>query len=151
MASITFKNEMTDRFRRLVEMMFKSGQARSNSDIAALMEQPVQIISKLLNGGRIITLEQASALSKNAGVSTEWLLTGEGSAFKASLAEESNRNLVSRITDALFQGEIPKALADDISDELMDYKERETEYREQIDSLNGKIIRMLEVAKRYSD
>ena len=152
MASSAFKEDVTGRFRKLVDMLNKTGQARTNSEVAALMNQPVQIMAKLLSGDRIITLEQASALAKNAGISTDWLLTGKGQAFQSQSSEDAPKeNLINRVTTAIFQGEIPKALGEDIIRELMEYRDNDASQKEQINALNTRIIKMLDVARKYSE
>ena len=152
MASSAFKEDVTKRFRKLVDMLNKTGQARNNSEVAALMNQPVQIMAKLLNGDRIITLEQAAALAHNAGVSTDWLLAGKGQAFHNERSEdEPKENLINRVTTAIFQGEIPKSLGEDIIRELMEYRDTDAAQKEQINALNTRIIKMLDVARKYSE
>lgn len=151
MASSAFKASVTERFNRLVEMLNKTGLARNNSEVAALMNQPVQIMAKLLNGDRIVTLEQASALSQNAGVNSDWLFTGKGSAFKASGDGKAEKeNLITRITTAMFQGEISKSLGEDIIEELMAYRDKDEQQLAEINKLNKRIIKMLELSKKFS-
>ncbi len=151
MASTEFKQGVTHRFNRLVEMLIKMGLARNNSSVAELMNQPVQIMSKLLSGERIITLEQASELSKNAGVNADWLLTGNGEAFqKETTEEDANENLINRVTTAIFQGDIPKNLGEDIIEELMAYRDLDAAQKEEINKLNTRIIKMLELGKKFS-
>ena len=151
MASTEFKQGITSRFNRLVVMLNKTGKAKNNSEVAALMNQPVQIMSKLLNGDRIVTLEQVSTLAQNAGVNSDWLLTGRGTAFRNETNEASEKeNLVNRVTTAIFQAEIPKELGEDIIRELMAFRDNSTRQQEQINELNLRIIKMLDLAKNYS-
>lgn len=88
MAKQNFKEEMTKRFNRVVEILKDLGYT-SHTQIAELIEQPLQTVSKLLSGERIITLEQASALSRNSRINLIWLLTGAGS----ELVEGDNANV----------------------------------------------------------
>jgi len=97
MAKQDFKEEMTRRFNRAVEILKDSGYS-TNTQIAELIEQPLQVVSKLLSGERIITLEQASALSRNSRINIIWLLTGNGSEIVER--EDSNATVFSKPTDA---------------------------------------------------
>lgn len=78
MAKQDFKEDITKRFNRAVEILKELGYT-SHTQIADLIEQPLQTVSKLISGERIITLEQASALSRNSRINLAWLLTGIGS------------------------------------------------------------------------
>ena len=87
MASDTFKKEFTQRFNEVVSYLKRSNVVNTNTEIAKLIEQPLQVVSKLISGERIITLEQTSALSRNAGININWLLTGKGTML---LADDSS-------------------------------------------------------------
>lgn len=78
MAKEEFKKEMTTRFNQLVEYLKESGQAKNNTEVGKLIGQPLQVVSKLLSGERVITLEQSGELSKNSNIDANWLLTGKG-------------------------------------------------------------------------
>ena len=82
MASKTFKSEMTRRFGEVVKYLMMSGVAQSKTEISWLIEQPLQVVSKLLNGERIITMEQTQKLILNTQIDAHWFLTGEGSMLK---------------------------------------------------------------------
>lgn len=78
MASKSFKKEMTQRFIEVVKFLTMSEKVRSKTEIGLLMDQPLQLVSKLLNGERIITLEQAQKLVLNTNIDAHWFITGEG-------------------------------------------------------------------------
>lgn len=78
MASKSFKKEMTQRFIEVVKFLTMSEKVRSKTEIGLLMDQPLQLVSKLLNGERIITLEQAQRLVLNTNIDAHWFITGEG-------------------------------------------------------------------------
>lgn len=78
MASKSFKKEMTQRFIEVVKFLTMSEKVRSKTEIGLLMNQPLQLVSKLLNGERIITLEQAQRLVLNTNIDAHWFITGEG-------------------------------------------------------------------------
>ena len=83
---------------------------------------------------------------------TDWLLTGKGQAFQSQSSEDAPKeNLINRVTTAIFQGEIPKALGEDIIRELMEYRDNDASQKEQINALNTRIIKMLDVARKYSE
>lgn len=80
MATEEFKNEVTKRFALLVDALKKRGY-KNNTQIAKLINQPLQVVSKLLSGERIITLEQVGELCINSNANSYWLLTGKGGMF----------------------------------------------------------------------
>lgn len=69
---------MTQRFIEVVKFLTMSEKVRSKTEIGLLMNQPLQLVSKLLNGERIITLEQAQRLVLNTNIDAHWFITGEG-------------------------------------------------------------------------
>lgn len=69
---------MTQRFIEVVKFLTMSEKVRSKTEIGLLMNQPLQLVSKLLNGERIITLEQAQKLVLNTNIDAHWFITGEG-------------------------------------------------------------------------
>lgn len=69
---------MTQRFIEVVKFLTMSEKVRSKTEIGLLMDQPLQLVSKLLNGERIITLEQAQKLVLNTNIDAHWFITGEG-------------------------------------------------------------------------
>ncbi len=69
---------MTQRFIEVVKFLTMSEKVRSKTEIGLLMDQPLQVVSKLLNGERIITLEQAQKLVLNTNIDAHWFITGEG-------------------------------------------------------------------------
>ena len=79
MANIEFKKKITKNFIEVVKYLKISGQVKSKTEVGEFIGQPLQVISKLLSGDRIITLEQMQLLIKNTNVSSYWFLTGVGS------------------------------------------------------------------------
>lgn len=69
---------MTQRFIEVVKFLTMSEKVRSKTEIGLLMDQPLQVVSKLLNSERIITLEQAQKLVLNTNIDAHWFITGEG-------------------------------------------------------------------------
>ncbi len=150
MASSAFKQEITERFNLLVSLLIRNGRVKNNTAIAKIIGQPVQVVSKLLSGDRIITLEQASALSKEADVNTDWLLTGKGEVFLAREQPQINAdNLVADISAMVTRNEIPKEIGEKIIQVLTELKEENSRQKDEINELNTKIIKMLELARRY--
>lgn len=78
MASKHFKSEITRRFVEVVKYLMMSEAVHSKTEIGLLMDQPLQVVSKLLTGQRIITLEQTRKLILNTNVNAHWFITGEG-------------------------------------------------------------------------
>ena len=79
MANVKFKKAMTEHFIEVVKYLKVSGRVKSKTEIGEIIGQPLQVISKLLSGDRIITLEQMQLLIKNTNVDSYWFLTGVGS------------------------------------------------------------------------
>ena len=79
MANVEFKKSMTEHFIEVVKYLKISGRVKSKTEIGEIIGQPLQVISKLLSGQRIITLEQMQLLIKNTNVNSYWFLTGVGS------------------------------------------------------------------------
>ena len=79
MANNEFKKAITKNFIEVVKYLKISGQVKSKTEVGEFIGQPLQVISKLLSGDRIITLEQMQLLIKNTNVSSYWFLTGVGS------------------------------------------------------------------------
>ena len=149
MASESFKADVTSRFNLLVELLIKRGLAKNNSGVARLMEQPAQIISKLLSGERIITLEQTSALSRNAQVNGDWLLTGKGDIFKEETeAPPSPDDLIAAVATAVARHEIPKILGERIVEQLSQMRDDLMAHKTEINELNQRIIKMLDLSKK---
>ncbi|MBT3444546.1 MAG: hypothetical protein HN443_05855 [Flavobacteriaceae bacterium] len=73
-----FKSEITRRFVEVVKYLMMSEAVHSKTEIGLLMDQPLQVVSKLLTGQRIITLEQIRKLILNTNVNAHWFITGEG-------------------------------------------------------------------------
>ena len=73
MASKYFKSEITRRFVEVVKYLMMSEAVHSKTEIGLLMDQPLQVVSKLLTGQRIITLEQTRKLILNTNVNAHWL------------------------------------------------------------------------------
>jgi hypothetical protein len=70
MANAKFKKTITKHFIEVVKYLKISGQVKSKAEIGEVIGQPLQVISKLLSGERIITLEQTQLLIKNTDVSS---------------------------------------------------------------------------------
>jgi hypothetical protein len=86
-AKTDFKEEMTERFKKVVDYLKKYEIATKNTEVAKLIGQPLQVVSKLLSGERIITLEQTSELIVNTNIDSKWLLTGEGEMIKGEMEQ----------------------------------------------------------------
>jgi len=150
MASSAFKQEVTERFNLLVDMLIRNGSVKNNTAIAKIIGQPVQVVSKLLSGDRIITLEQASALSKAVDVNTDWLLTGKGEVFLPKEQPRINAdNMVAEISAMVTRNEMPRGIGDKIIQVLTELRDENVRQKDEINGLNGKIIKMLELARRY--
>ena len=149
MASESFKMDVTSRFNLLAELLIKKGLAKNNAGIARLMEQPAQIISKLLSGERIVTLEQTSALSRNARVNGDWLLTGEGEIFKEDTpTTPAPDDIIAAVATAVARHEIPKILGEKIIEQLSVMRDELMVHKNEINDLNQRIIKMLELSKK---
>ena len=79
MANVEFKKAITEHFIEVVKYLKVSGRVKSKTEIGEIIGQPLQVISKLLSGERIITLEQMQLLIKNTNINSYWFLTGVGS------------------------------------------------------------------------
>jgi len=147
MASVAFKNGVTERFVLLVDTLIRSGVAKNYTTIARLMDQPLQVVSKIMNGERIVTLEQASALSKNAKINADWLITGVGEMFKQQALEMDTAvegDILLEITRAVSRFELSGPLSEKIILAISDLKKENGELKNEVSSLKEKIIRMLE-------
>ena len=82
MASKDFKTEMAQRFIEVVKYLTMSETVHSKTEIGLLMDQPLQVVSKLLTGQRIITLEQTQKLIQNTNINAHWFITVEGLMLK---------------------------------------------------------------------
>ncbi len=82
MASKIFKSEMTRRFIEVVKYLIMSEAVSSMTEIGLLMNKPLQVVSKLLTGQRIITLEQTQKLILNTNINAHWFITVEGLMLK---------------------------------------------------------------------
>lgn len=151
MASAGFKIGVSDRFILLVETLMRSGKAKNYTAIAKLMDQPLQVVSKLMNGDRVVTIEQASALSKNARVNADWLLTGVGEMFKkdVELIEPADDVLL-EISRAMSRYELQGALAEKLIMAFTELKKENSALKDEVSSLKEKIIKMLEAIRENS-
>tara|TARA_A100001015_G_C14950794_1_gene696659 strand:+ start:426 stop:869 length:444 start_codon:yes stop_codon:yes gene_type:complete len=97
MASPAFKREITKRFAAVVKYLLISETVKSKTEIGSLIGQPLQVVSKLLTGHRIITLEQTSKLIENTAVDSHWFLTGKGKMLRetGSVVHESQTDYTS--------------------------------------------------------
>jgi|TARA_B100001059_G_scaffold100683_1_gene100379 antitoxin component HigA of HigAB toxin-antitoxin module len=77
MTSKVFKTKMTRRFVEVLKYLLMSEAARSKIEIGLLIDQSLQVVSKLLTGKRIITLEQTQKLILNTNINSHWFITGE--------------------------------------------------------------------------
>ncbi len=151
MASSVFKQGVTERFNHLVELLVRNGRVKNNTAIAKIIGQPVQVVSKLLSGERIITLEQASALSKEVDVNSDWLLTGKGDIFHAKKERAINPdNIVAEVSAMIIRNELPKTTGEKIIKTITNLREENGRQKDEINSLNQKIIKMLELARKFS-
>lgn len=145
MATATFKTGVTERFILLAETLMRSGTATNYTSIAKLMEQPLQVVSKLMNGDRIVTLEQAGALSKNAKVNADWLLTGVGEMFKTEeVVLEASDDILLEISRAVSRFELQGPLAEKLIFAFTELKKENGALKDEVSSLKEKIIKMLE-------
>ena len=144
MASPEFKDAIIDRFNELVEELFKRGIVKNNTGIARLIKQPLQLISKLLGGERILTLEQLSALSTNAGVNPDWVLTGNGSMFKENgVVPPVAEDIIAQVSKAAANGDMPEYVAAKVIAEITSLREMNEQQKDELNKLNKKIIQML--------
>ena len=145
MATTAFKSGVTERFILLAETLMRSGTARNYTAIAGLLEQPLQVVSKLMTGKRIVTLEQAGALSKNANVNADWLLTGVGEMFKETeIVSESSDDVLLEISRAVSRFELQNPLAEKLILAFTEMKKENNALKDEVSSLKEKIIKMLE-------
>ena len=134
MASEVFKNEMTRRFVEVVKYLMMSEAVSSKTEIGLLMNQPLQVVSKLLTGQRIITLEQTQMLILNTNINAHWFITGEGLMLKeqSSSVKESkmayyiNGNRSSKAIAAMLP------LVSDLEERIEELKKENRTIREQL-------------------
>ena len=134
MASEVFKNEMTRRFVEVVKYLMMSEAVSSKTDIGLLMNQPLQVVSKLLTGQRIITLEQTQMLILNTNINAHWFIAGEGLMLKeqSSSVKESkmayyiNGNRSSKAIAAMLP------LVSDLEERIEELKKEKRTIREQL-------------------
>lgn len=146
MATDKFKQGMTERFKVLVGLLIRSGLAKNNTEVGALMDQPPQAISKMLMGDRIITLEQIATLSRNTNINSNWLLKGEGPVF---IEEDSDKtDIVTAISRAITDGRIPALEGEQMIAELLKLRNLLQEKQEEINGLQGKMMNLMESQKK---
>jgi plasmid maintenance system antidote protein VapI len=148
MASSEFKADIAARFRLFVDLLISRGVASSNSDVAKFMDQPPQAVSKMLAEERIITLEQVAILSKNTGLNSNWLLKGEGNVFLED-DDWDSLDIVEKISRYTREGKIPTYVAEQVMAEIAKLKEADSKKLEEINRLNGKIIELMELIKKF--
>lgn len=150
MASEEFKEGVTKRFNYLADVLKRRGLAKNNTAIAGLIKQPLQVVSKLRSGERLITLQQASELSKNANVSIDWLLLGEGETFKTSEATTvKTDDVLGKVAMGVARGELPEVLGNEIINMIGELRKENHKHKAEINLLNAKIIKMLELARKF--
>ena len=134
MASKHFKSEITRRFVEVVKYLMMSEAVHSKTEIGLLMDQPLQVVSKLLTGQRIITLEQTRKLILNTNVNAHWFITGEGlmlngqnaSVKESKMAYYMSGNSSSKAIAALLP------LVSDLEERIEELKKDNEEVREQM-------------------
>jgi hypothetical protein len=144
MASKTFKNEMTRRFVEVVKYLMMSEAVRSKTEIGLLMDQPLQVVSKLLTGQRIITLEQAQKLILRTNINAHWFITGEGLMLKdqnssvkeSKMAYNISRNRSSRAIAAMLP------LVSDLEERIEELKRENGNIKEQLTELENSVVRL---------
>jgi hypothetical protein len=134
MASKHFKSEITRRFVEVVKYLMMNEAVHSKTEIGLLMDQPLQVVSKLLTGQRIITLEQTRKLILNTNVNAHWFITGEGlmlngqnaSVKESKMAYYVSGNMSSKAIAALLP------LVSDLEERIEELKKDNEEVREQM-------------------
>lgn len=134
MASKHFKSEITRRFVEVVKYLMMSEAVHSKTEIGLLMDQPLQVVSKLLTGQRIITLEQTRKLILNTNVNAHWFITGEGlmlNGQNASVKESKTAYYVSgNRSSKAIAALLP--LVSDLEERIEELKKDNEEVREQM-------------------
>lgn len=134
MASKIFKSEMTRRFVEVVKYLIMSEAVSSKTEIGLLMNQPLQVVSKLLTGQRIITLEQTQKLILNTNISAHWLITGEGLMLK----DQSSSVKESKMAYYISENRSSKAIAamlplvSDLEERIEELKKENQNIKEQL-------------------
>ena len=125
---------MTRRFVEVVKYLTMSDSVHSKTEIGLLMGQPLQVVSKLLTGQRIITLEQTQKLIMNTNINSHWFITGEGLMLK-----EQNTSLKeSKMAYYISGNKSSKAIAamlplvSDLEERIEELKKENEEIREQM-------------------
>ena len=144
MASKTFKNEMTRRFVEVVKYLMMSEAVRSKTEIGLLMDQPLQVVSKLLTGQRIITLEQAQKLILRTNINADWFITGEGLMLKdqnssvkeSKMAYNISGNRSSRAIAAMLP------LVSDLEERIEELKRENGNIKEQLTEFENSVVRL---------
>ena len=144
MASKTFKNEMTRRFVEVVKYLMMSEAVRSKTEIGLLMDQPLQVVSKLLTGQRIITLEQAQKLILRTNINAHWFITGEGLMLKdqnssvkeSKMAYNISGNRSSRAIAAMLP------LVSDLEERIEELKRENGNIKEQLTEFENSVVRL---------
>ena len=98
---------MTRRFVEVVKYLMMSEAVSSKTEIGLLMNQPLQVVSKLLTGQRIITLEQTQMLILNTNINAHWFITGE----ELMLKEQSSSVKESKMAYYINGNRSSKAIA----------------------------------------
>jgi hypothetical protein len=134
MASKSFKKEMTQRFIELVKFLTMSEKVQSKTEIGILMDQPLQVVSKLLSGERIITLEQIQKLILNTNIDAHWFITGKG----LMLRDDTSSIKESKMAYYLSNNESSRSIAA-ILPLVTDLEERIEELRKENEGIQNQL------------
>ena len=144
MASKIFKSEMTRRFVEVVKYLIMSEAVSSKTEIGLLMNKPLQVVSKLLTGQRIITLEQTQKLILNTNINAHWFITGEG----LMLEDQSSSVKESKMAYYISGNRSSKAIAamlplvSDLEERIEDLKKENENIKEQLSGLENSMDRL---------
>jgi predicted RNase H-like nuclease (RuvC/YqgF family) len=108
------------------------------------MNQPLQVVSKLLTGQRIITLEQTQKLILNTNITAHWFITGEG----LMLEDQSSSVKESKMAYYISGNRSSKAIAamlplvSDLEERIEDLKKENENIKEQLSGLENSMDRL---------
>ena len=144
MASKTFKSEMTRRFVEVAKYLTMSEAVHSKTEIDLLMDQPLQVVSKLLTGQRIITLEQAQKLILRTNINAHWFITGEGLILQdqnSSVKESKMAYYISGNRSSIaIAAMLP--LVSDLEERIEELKKENQNIKEQLTGLENSVGRL---------
>ncbi len=146
MISDEFKKEIGQRCKILVHLIIQRGHAKNPTEVGKLIGIQSQAISMMMNGERVMTVEQITNLSKVTNCNPSWLLMGHDPVFLED--QEAEEDIVDFVVRAMNSKQIPIEKAEKIIKAVNRLKEEITQHQATISELNEEIIGLMQVIRK---